>query len=140
MPLPGRDRAQTQVYWGSVLPPRGEEKGDLFLNMLTYTLYVWNGAAWNILTGGSGSATFVGLTDTPATLVGQGGKVAIVNAGGTAIEFTDPIQFAIDNFAVSAAFPASPVLNQYIVVVDQGVGIDGLWVFDGASWVQRAQF
>lgn len=37
--------------------------------------------------GGSGASTFLALTDTPSTYSGQGGKVAAVNAGGTALEF-----------------------------------------------------
>lgn len=37
--------------------------------------------------GGSGSSTFIGLTDVPATYVGQALKVARVNAGETALEF-----------------------------------------------------
>ena len=37
--------------------------------------------------GGSGSSTFLGLTDTPSTFTGQAGKVATVNVGETALEF-----------------------------------------------------
>lgn len=37
--------------------------------------------------GGTGSSTFIGLTDVPATYVGQALKVARVNAGETALEF-----------------------------------------------------
>jgi hypothetical protein len=39
--------------------------------------------------GSSGITTFTGLTDTPSTYVGQAGKVATVNSGETALEFTD---------------------------------------------------
>jgi len=38
--------------------------------------------------GGSGSSTFTGLTDTPSSFSGQGSKVVSVNSGGTALEFT----------------------------------------------------
>jgi endosialidase-like protein len=37
--------------------------------------------------GGGGSSDFLGLTDTPDTYTGQGGKVVAVNAGATALEF-----------------------------------------------------
>lgn len=37
--------------------------------------------------GGAGSTTFIGLTDVPATFVGQGDKIVKVNAGATALEF-----------------------------------------------------
>ena len=37
--------------------------------------------------GGGGSSTFSGLTDTPASLAGQGGKVVAVNSAGNALEF-----------------------------------------------------
>ena len=36
-----------------------------------------------------GSTTFTGLTDTPAALTGQGGKIVQVNAAATALEFGD---------------------------------------------------
>jgi len=37
--------------------------------------------------GGGGSLTFVGLTDTPSSLSSDGGKMVKVNSGGTALEF-----------------------------------------------------
>lgn len=42
------------------------------------------------LGGAAASTTFTGLSDTPSTYTGQGGKVVSVNAGGTALEFTTP--------------------------------------------------
>lgn len=36
---------------------------------------------------GGGSSTFTGLSDTPSTYTGQGGKVVAVNVGETALEF-----------------------------------------------------
>lgn len=39
--------------------------------------------------GPGGASTFAALTDTPNSLSGEGGKRLVVNAGGTAIEFTD---------------------------------------------------
>lgn len=45
----------------------------------------YNGTAWTALS--TGASTFVGLTDTPGTLTGQGGKTVKVNVGGTALEF-----------------------------------------------------
>ena len=50
----------------------------------------YNGTSWEIaddLTGGGGSATFTGLNDTPNSLTA--GKWLKVNAGATALEFTD---------------------------------------------------
>ena len=41
--------------------------------------------------GGGGSSTFTGLSDTPGSFSGQGGKVASVNSGETALEFTDGV-------------------------------------------------
>ena len=41
--------------------------------------------------GGGGSATFVGLTDTPANLTGDAGKFVRVNSGETALEFTTDV-------------------------------------------------
>ena len=43
-------------------------------------------------TGGGGSTTFLGLTDTPANFTSQAGKYLKVNAGATALEYVDPIE------------------------------------------------
>ena len=43
----------------------------------------------NAPASGGGSTTFTGLSDTPGSFSGQGGKVASVNSGETALEFTD---------------------------------------------------
>ena len=42
---------------------------------------------WRTDEGGTGSTTFLGLTDTPATYEDQGGKILKVNATETAVEF-----------------------------------------------------
>ena len=39
--------------------------------------------------GGTGATTFLGLTDTPATYIGEALKIPQVNAGETALEFTN---------------------------------------------------
>lgn len=39
--------------------------------------------------GGGGSSTFTGLTDTPSTYSGQSGKLTQVNSAESAVEFTD---------------------------------------------------
>lgn len=44
--------------------------------------------AWSADSGGSGSTTFVGLTDTPANYTSSGGFAVRVNAGATGLEFT----------------------------------------------------
>ena len=52
----------------------------------------YNGTAWvndSDATGSSGSSTFVGLSDTPANFTSQAGKYLKVNAGATALEYTD---------------------------------------------------
>ena len=55
----------------------------------------YHSGAWEVRaqgsgTGGSGSSTFLGLTDTPSAFTGQAGKVAAVNTGETALEFATP--------------------------------------------------
>jgi len=55
--------------------------------------YIFDGADWKPIgrgggAGSGGSSTFVGLTDTPSAFTGQAGKVATVNTGETALEFT----------------------------------------------------
>jgi hypothetical protein len=49
--------------------------------------------------GGGGSSTFIALTDTPASLTGQGGKTVKVNSGATALEFVSDAA-AIQYFSI----------------------------------------
>jgi len=143
MPLPGRGRSQNGIYWGPTLPPRGSEKGDVFLvsDPLVPTLNYWSGTAWVVIYAGPATPNpFVDLPDTPADYVGQGGYVLMVNGTEDGVFFADTSQIPVDNLATSTAFPTAPVVNQYVIVVDQGTPTDGLWVYDGTSWVQRQQF
>ena len=52
--------------------------------------------------GGSGSSTYTGLTDTPSSFSGEGGKSSRVNSGETDIEFVDV------SFDVGGAFGGVP--------------------------------
>jgi hypothetical protein len=49
----------------------------------------YNGSTWIDFGGGSGASTFLGLSDTPGSYSGMSGKWLRVNAGSTALEFTD---------------------------------------------------
>ena len=52
----------------------------------------WNGSNWAPATdasGGGGVTAFTALTDTPANFTSQAGKFLKVNAGATALEYTD---------------------------------------------------
>ena len=51
----------------------------------------WEVGSDNNSGGVGGSATFLGLTDTPSNFTGDAGKVLRVNSGETAIEFTSDI-------------------------------------------------
>lgn len=80
---------------------------------------VYDGASWIPLAsgggggGGGGATTFSGLSDTPANYVSAADKIAKVNSGATALEFSDRLpQFGVNaspdatnKFAVSS--PAS---------------------------------
>lgn len=47
----------------------------------------WNKTAWAAFGTGSGSSTFVGLTDTPSAFTSGANKIVKVNSGATALEF-----------------------------------------------------
>jgi hypothetical protein len=88
--------------------------------------------------GGSGSSTFIGLTDVPATFVGSGSKVVSVNAGETALEFTTASggSFATD-FAVtcSADTDLTVALTHYQIQFDTVVrDTNSEWVAANKNW------
>jgi len=58
--------------------------GALYFNTTSNEMKVYDGASWGALTSIS---TFLGLSDTPASLSGEALKVVRVNAGETALEF-----------------------------------------------------
>lgn len=43
---------------------------------------------------GGGASSFLALTDTPVTYIGQAGKIPVVNVGETALEFITPVEGA----------------------------------------------
>lgn len=58
--------------------------------------------------GGGGSSTYLGLTDTPSTFTSEGGKAPRVNVGETAIEFVDV------SFDVGGSFGGVPGVSVVI--------------------------
>jgi hypothetical protein len=71
------------LQWEFIAPLPGFQAWVNDESVLVY----WSGAAWVIASGGGGSTTFLGLTDTPDTYAGQAGKALLVNPSGTALEF-----------------------------------------------------
>ena len=70
--------------------------------------------------GGSGSDTFVGLTDTPATYSGSQNMVVVVNAGGTGLTF-ETNSGGISNFVSLSDTPSNYVgQSDKVVVVNAG--------------------
>ena len=70
--------------------------------------------------GGSGSDTFVGLTDTPATYSGSQNMVVVVNAGGTGLIF-ETNSGGISNFVSLSDTPSNYVgQSDKVVVVNAG--------------------
>lgn len=83
--------------------------------------------------GAGGSTTYTGLTDTPNSLLGQANLIPRVNAGETAIEFTNDVQ---------QFYPDSPLKTtkwvgtqaEYNIKFPSGPSAtDEIWITDGAS-------
>ena len=69
--------------------------------------------------GGGGSSDFLGLSDTPDSYSGQAGKVVLVNAGATALEFGTPAAGATTFLALTD----SP--DSYVGQAGKGVTVNG---------------
>ena len=88
---------------------------------------VWQADVFTPSGGGSGSTTFLGLTDTPSSFVGHANNSVTVNSGATALVFG----------------PIVPTLLGHLADVETGTGtpaqgdflrwIDGVWQADTVS-------
>lgn len=70
----------------AALPAASAYEDCLAVTEDTNDLYISDGSDWILV----GVTTFLGLSDTPASFVGQEGKVLAVNAGANALEFVSP--------------------------------------------------
>jgi len=80
--------------------------------------------------GGGGSSTFVGLTDTPSSLSGQGGKQVAVNSGGTALEFTVGVKRVVSTYTANQTLDADDDMvicttNAFTVTLPTAASITG---------------
>jgi hypothetical protein len=69
------------------------------------------GAAPTFQAGGGGATAFLALTDTPASYVGQAGRIVRVNNGQTALEFANPTlaRFTANDALFPTTVAARPV-------------------------------
>ena len=92
---------------------------------------VWSGTTWVpgsvAASGGGGSTTFVGLTDTPSTFTGNGDYFVKVNSAATALVFTaDP-----GYLTGSSSIDALNDVDTATVAPQSGEGL----VWNGTKWV-----
>ena len=64
-----------------------------------------------VTSGGGGSTTFVGLTDTPSAFTGAGGRLVKVNSGATALEFVTDDKIALTDLSVITASAGTSALS-----------------------------
>jgi len=86
-------------------------------------------ADFDAIGSGGGATAWIQLTDTAATLVGQGDKICKVNTGGTAIELVTP-----SGDAAMDALGAFTVTDLTMTGEAQG----NVLYFDGTNWVVLA--
>ena len=74
--------------------------------------------------GGGGASSLVELSDTPSTLIGQGGMFAKVNTAETAVEFVDIVELDLPNISASkittGTFDAARIPNIAASKVNSG--------------------
>ena len=82
------------------LPTPTATHGFIYMDAADDKLYFVNSATTYDLTSTGGSATFIGLTDTPADWTGGvGGYMVMVNSTPDAVEFINPGAYPINNFS-----------------------------------------
>ena len=83
----------------------------------------YNGTSWEIADdstgGGGGSSNFTGLADTPSSLTA--GKWLKVNAGGTALEWTDAFSGSYNDLSDKPTIPAAQVQTDWNATTGLGV-------------------
>jgi len=81
-------------------------------------LFFFLGDGGRLVGGGEGSGvtTFTQLTDTPASL-GTAGQKAVVNAGATALEFEDALQFNLSGSGYSNGRVLQANGNEYVDIL-----------------------
>ena len=79
--------------------------------------------------GDGGSATFLGLTDTPANFTSANGKIVRVNSGGTALEYSDAV-----NASELSSIPVSALSNVSATAPSTG----DVLKWDGSQWAPGA--
>ena len=86
------------------LPTPTASQGFIYMDSADDKLYFVNNSTTYDLTSTGGSATFIGLTDTPTDWTGGvGGFMVMVNSTPDAVEFIDPSGYAVDNFSGTLA-------------------------------------
>tara|TARA_E500000081_G_scaffold135950_1_gene149340 strand:- start:91 stop:729 length:639 start_codon:yes stop_codon:yes gene_type:complete len=84
--------------------------------------WIYDGTTWNLQTTiQSGATTFTGLTDTPSTYTGQGGKYIKVNSTPDGLEFTDA---PTTSFTGLTDTPSTYTANKVLKVNSGGTGIE----------------
>lgn len=72
----------------TALDGKEDDLGNPTIDGQVLSSTIAGGRSW-ITPSGGGASTFTGLTDTPASYSGEGGKVVKVNVGETGLEFAD---------------------------------------------------
>ena len=97
---------------------------DALTNSGDGTKFLSDDGTYKVVDGG-GTATFTGLTDTPASYTGAGGKIVAVNSGETGLEFIDtPSGGGASTFDELTDTPATKIAGKYVRVSADGLSLE----------------
>ncbi len=126
---------------GAIVLPRGTSaqqpvgvNGMLRYNSQSNKFEGFQNGSWQDILTGAATTSFLALTDTPSTYAGQANKFVRVNAGTTALEFTDQIVPSVSGQPA----PTGTILDDLADVTIATPTAGQILTYSSGQWINAA--